>query len=116
MYDQELKRILFDYKSYIQTTNNDVNPNNYKTIQINTFNDMDEAFVALGFPYDSQKYKPLAEHIYVGAAVSEAAECGGAVFCASLSVPLQDACVERPVVGHPEADERVAQRDVCQNQ
>ena len=24
---------------------------------------MDEAFVALGFPYDSQKYKPLAEHI-----------------------------------------------------
>ena len=38
MYDQELKRILFDYKSYIQTTNNDVNPNNYKTIQINTFN------------------------------------------------------------------------------
>ena len=40
MYDQELKRILFDYKSYIQTTNNDVNPNNYKTIQINTFNEI----------------------------------------------------------------------------
>jgi hypothetical protein len=30
--------------------------------------------------------------VSVGAAVSEAAECGGAVFCASLSlVPLQDA-------------------------
>ena len=25
--------------------------------------DMDEAFVALGFPYNFQSYKPLAEHI-----------------------------------------------------
>ena len=36
---------------------------NNKEIHVSDVSDMDEAFVALGFPYDSQKYKPLAEHI-----------------------------------------------------
>ena len=40
MYDQELKRILFNYKSYIQKINNNVNFDEYKVIQINTFDEI----------------------------------------------------------------------------
>ena len=40
MYRQELKRILFNYKSYIQQTNNEIDYDNYKMIQINTFNEI----------------------------------------------------------------------------
>ena len=40
MYEQELKRILFNYKSYIQKINNEIDYNNYKIIQINTFNEI----------------------------------------------------------------------------
>lgn len=40
MYDQQLKMILFNYKNYIQQTNNKVNEKDYKIIQINTFNEM----------------------------------------------------------------------------
>lgn len=40
MYGQELKRILFNYKSYIQKINNEIDYNNYKIIQINTFNEI----------------------------------------------------------------------------
>lgn len=40
MYSQELKGILFNYKSYIQKVNNNVNLNDYKVIQINTFNEI----------------------------------------------------------------------------
>ena len=40
MYDQQLKMILFNYKNFIQQTNNKVNEKDYKVIQINTFNEM----------------------------------------------------------------------------
>ena len=40
MYRQELKRILFNYKSYIQQANNEIDYDNYKMIQINTFNEI----------------------------------------------------------------------------
>lgn len=40
MYDQQLKMILFNYKSYIQKTNNEINKDEYKVIQINTFNEI----------------------------------------------------------------------------
>ena len=40
MYDQQLKMILFNYKNFIQQTNNEVNEKGYKVIQINTFNEM----------------------------------------------------------------------------
>ena len=40
MYDQQLKMILFNYKNYIQQTNNKINEKDYKVIQINTFNEM----------------------------------------------------------------------------
>lgn len=40
MYKQELKRILFNYKSYIQQTNNVVNQDEYKIITINSFNEI----------------------------------------------------------------------------
>lgn len=40
MYDQEMRRILFNYKSYIQKTNNEIDFNNYKVIQIDTFNEI----------------------------------------------------------------------------
>ena len=40
MYEQELKRILFNYKTYIQQINNEIDYNNYKIIQINTFNEI----------------------------------------------------------------------------
>lgn len=36
---------------------------NGKEIHVSTVSDIDEAFVALGFPYDFNAYKPLAEHI-----------------------------------------------------
>lgn len=36
---------------------------NGEEIHVSCVSDMDEAFVALGFPYDSHRYKPLAEHI-----------------------------------------------------
>lgn len=36
---------------------------NDKEIHVSNISDLDEAFVALGFPYDSNTYKPLAEHI-----------------------------------------------------
>lgn len=40
MYRQELKKILFNYKSYIQQINNEIDYENYKIIQINTFNEL----------------------------------------------------------------------------
>lgn len=40
MYDQEMRRILFNYKSYIQKTNNEIDFKNYKVIQIDTFNEI----------------------------------------------------------------------------
>lgn len=40
MYDQQLKIILFNYKSYIQKANNAINKEEYKVIQINTFNEI----------------------------------------------------------------------------
>ncbi len=40
MYEQELKRIMFNYKSYIQKTNNEINEGDYKVIQINTFDEI----------------------------------------------------------------------------
>lgn len=40
MYDQELKRIVFNYKSYIQKVNNEVDSKDYKIIEINTFNEI----------------------------------------------------------------------------
>ena len=40
MYKQELKRILFNYKAYIQTVNEEIDASNYKTIEINTFNEI----------------------------------------------------------------------------
>ena len=40
MYDQQLKMILFNYKNFIQQTNNKINEKDYKVIQINTFNEM----------------------------------------------------------------------------
>ena len=36
---------------------------NGREIHVSDVADMDEAFVALGFPYNFQSYKPLAEHI-----------------------------------------------------
>lgn len=36
---------------------------NDKEIHVSEISDMDEAFVALGFPYDFNSYKPLAERI-----------------------------------------------------
>lgn len=40
MYDDELKKILFDYKSYIQTINNLLDYNDYKVVGINTFKEL----------------------------------------------------------------------------
>lgn len=40
MYSQELKQILFNYKTYIQKSNNEINKIGYKIIQINTFNEI----------------------------------------------------------------------------
>ena len=40
MYDDELKKILFDYKSYIQKINNKMDYSEYKVINIDTFNEL----------------------------------------------------------------------------
>lgn len=40
MYAQELKQILFSYKSYIQKSNNEISKKGYKVIQINSFNEI----------------------------------------------------------------------------
>ncbi len=40
MYEQELKQILFSYKSYIQKSNNAINRRGYKIIQINSFEEI----------------------------------------------------------------------------
>lgn len=40
MYAQELKQILFSYKSYIQKSNTEISKRGYKIIQINTFNEI----------------------------------------------------------------------------
>lgn len=40
MYAQELKQIIFNYKTYIQTSNNAISRRGYKVIQINTFNEI----------------------------------------------------------------------------
>jgi len=40
IYEQELKRILFDYKSYIQKVNSDLDTNNYKVLQVKSFNEI----------------------------------------------------------------------------
>lgn len=40
MYAQELKQILFNFKAYIQETNNEIKEDEYKVIQINTFNEI----------------------------------------------------------------------------
>lgn len=42
MYEDELKRILFDYKSYIQKINNEIEYNDYKVIKIETFRELIE--------------------------------------------------------------------------
>ena len=42
MYDDELKKIMFDYKSYIQKINNNVDRKDYKIIRINTFQELIE--------------------------------------------------------------------------
>lgn len=40
MYAQELKQILFNYKTYIQEAKSEINEQNYNIIQINTFNEI----------------------------------------------------------------------------
>ena len=40
MYDDELKKIMFDYKSYIQKINNKIDYQDYKVIKIDTFKEM----------------------------------------------------------------------------
>ena len=40
MYDQEIKRILFDYKSYIQKINNELDTSNYKVLELNSFDEI----------------------------------------------------------------------------
>lgn len=40
MYDDELKKILFDYKSYIQKINSRIDYNDYKIVRIDTFNEL----------------------------------------------------------------------------
>ena len=40
MYDQQLKMILFNYKNYIQKTNDEIRKDDYKIIQINTFDEI----------------------------------------------------------------------------
>ena len=40
MYEDELKKILFDYKSYVQKINNELDYNDYKIIKIDTFNEL----------------------------------------------------------------------------
>ena len=40
MYEQEMKKIMFNYKSYIQKANNEINEADYKVIQINTFDEI----------------------------------------------------------------------------
>lgn len=42
MYEGELKKILFDYKSYIQKINNEIEYNDYKVIRIETFKELIE--------------------------------------------------------------------------
>lgn len=42
MYEDELKKILFDYKSYIQKINNKIEYNDYKVIKIETFKELIE--------------------------------------------------------------------------
>ena len=42
MYDDELKKILFDYKSYIQKINNELDYNDYKNVKIDTFRELIE--------------------------------------------------------------------------
>lgn len=42
MYDDELKKILFDYKSYIQKINNELDYEEYKIIKIDTFRELIE--------------------------------------------------------------------------
>ena len=40
MYEDELKKILFDYKSYIQKINNELDYKGYKIIKIDTFKEL----------------------------------------------------------------------------
>jgi len=40
MYDDELKKILFDYKSYIQKINNILDYNDYKIVNVDTFKEL----------------------------------------------------------------------------
>ena len=40
MYEQELKQIVFNYKSYIQKSNTEIDKSGYRVIQINTFNEI----------------------------------------------------------------------------
>ncbi len=40
MYEQELKMILFNYKTYIQKTSSEINQEGYKVIEINTFDEI----------------------------------------------------------------------------
>lgn len=42
MYEDELKKILFDYKSYIQKINNEIEYSDYKVIKIETFKELIE--------------------------------------------------------------------------
>lgn len=50
MYEQELKRILFDYKSYIQKINSDLDTENYKVLQINSFDEILSASTKIQAP------------------------------------------------------------------
>ena len=40
MYEQELRKIMFNYKSYIQKANSEIIETDYKIIQINTFDEI----------------------------------------------------------------------------
>lgn len=40
MYDDQIKRILFDYKSYIQKINNMIDYNDYKVVKVDTFKEL----------------------------------------------------------------------------
>ena len=42
MYEDDLKKILFDYKSYVQKVNNKIDYEDYKLIKIDTFNELIE--------------------------------------------------------------------------
>lgn len=50
MYEQELKRIVFDYKSYIQKINSEFDTSNYKIIEIQSFEEILSASTKIQAP------------------------------------------------------------------